>query len=519
MRISTPKTPVRPQAAAAAGSAKKPAPQGDVQKIVEATVDKTLAGTDRMTGTLAGAATGVTGFASKLPSLVGDTAVSIGNLIKAETIGPNIKVVAGIASPILLGIGLVGAGMGLAVSAAGGAIMGFNAHDVEKPREFTIGKAVDTTWNKVRANVDEMGDDALTTSKSIREKKLAEGEDPWDIPLPPFGRTAQTMAATVAGIAIGGVGGVATAIATTAKGAWDGIKHTASNLSSPADAIAGLGAVVAAPVTGVLEGATKVLTTPIEAAAVAWKEKSLGNALKAAGKEAFTADAGKLPSAAGAFVGGAVIALPSAAATTVATAATTLGKGVSDAVTDKELNLPAKALAAAGSVVGAPLAGIVHGATTAVGTPLGSLSSAWDKSSLVDGMASGLKDTHSFTKISAEVAGAAAGGLVIGGATAVPTLGAALASQVVGGIADAASNSELNAIGKVLDGAGGILGDTVTAVGQGIGTLVASPIVAAGETGVTRSASDGIRKAAKFGVNSVKAGANPEKHMVKTVEI
>ena len=519
MNISkAPKTPVRVSTTAAAKAPKSQPAPSDVQRIVEGTVDKTLAGTDRMSGSLSGLVAGTGAYLSKLPNAIGDATKSIGNLIKAETIGPNIKVVAGLASPVLLGVAAVGAGLGLVISAGAGAVTGFTAHDADKPRDFTIGEAVGNAWGNVRKSMDEMGDSAIEGSQEIRDQKLAEGEDPWDIPLPPFGRTAKTMAATVAGIAIGGVGGIATAIATTARGAWDGIKHTATNLTSPADALAGLGAVVASPVTGILEGASKVLTTPVESAAVAWKEKTLGGALKAAGKEAFASEGGAFSSAVGAFVGGATVAVPSAVVAGGSTTLTTLGKGLKLAATDKDLNLAGKLLTGAGSVVSAPVAGAFHGVTTAVGTPFVAVVSAKNEKSLVGGMATGLKETVKGTKTISNAAGAVAGGVLIGATTSVATTAAATLTQVVGGLTEAATNEDLNLTGKLLDGAGGLAGDVVTAIGQGVGNLVMAPAKAAGAAFESGSAADGIKSAAQFGVKSVEAGARPGKTLVELVQ-
>jgi hypothetical protein len=516
MRISsTTNPPVRLQAGAPPSQSANDA-ASVTQRIVDATVDKTLAGTDRLSGGLSGLVTGAGAYISKLPSAAKDGAQSVVNLVQAETIGPNIKVIAGLASPVLAGLAIAGAGIGLVISAGAGFFTGVTAHDAEKPREFTIGKAVGEAWNGTRKAVDEMGDSAVKATQEVRAEKLGEGEDPWDIPLPPFGRTAKTMAATVAGLAIGGIGGVATVIATTAKGAWGGLKHIVTDFS-PADALAGVGAILASPVTGILEGASKVLTTPVAAAAVAWKEKSLGKALRAAGDEAFTTDPSKFSAAAGAFVGGAIVAGPAAGVTAVATTAVTLGGGLKKAVTDKELNFPGKVLAAAGSVVAAPVAGVVHGVTTNIGTPFVSAAKAWDKSSLVKGMASGVKDTHKGTKTAANVAGAFVGGAAVGTVTSVATAATGTISEVFGGLADAATNDELNLTGKVLDGAGGIIGDVVTGLGQGVGTFVASPLKAAGEAIETGSAANGLSTAAGFGIKSIHAAARPEKAMVELV--
>lgn len=485
-------------------------PQNDTtsvtQKIVDATVDKTLAGTDRVSGMLAGMATSTAGYLGKLPSVAAAGARSTLNLIQAETIGPNIKVVAGLLSPVILGAATVAAGVGLVGSVLSGAARGFSAHEADKPRDFTIGKAVDTSWTKVRNTMDNLSNDMRESSASVKAEKLAPGEDPWDLPLPPFGRTAKTMAATVAGVVIGGVGGLATALATMGKEAWNGAKQLS---------LGGLGAVVASPVTGILHGASKVFTTPVAAAAVAWKEKSLGGALKAATQECFDTQAGKVSSAAGAFLGGALTAIPSAAGAIVTTTLGDLGNGLKTAATDKDLNLGGKGLAALGSLVTAPVAGAVHGAATVIATPFSSAAAAWDKKSLSEGMGHGVPTGRKVTRPLADTVGAFAGGVAVGTVSAVTTTGTALVSEVAGGLKDAATNKDLNLRGKVLDAVGGVVGDVITAVGQGVGTFAITPFQAAAGAVEGESAGAGIKAGAQYGSNAVVAAANPAKNMVE----
>lgn len=476
------------------------------QQIVDATVNKTLAGTDRVVGTLAGFTTSTVGYLSKMPSLALHSAESALNLYQSEVIGPNIKVIAALASPLIVAAGVVGAGFGLVFSALAGAGRGFSAHDSDKPRDFTIGKAVDTSWTKVRKSVDGLSSDMVQGSAEVKARKLAEGEDPWDIPLPPFGRTAKTMAATVAGLAIGGVGAVATALATTGSEAWKGLKQ--ANL-------AGLATIVAAPVTGVLHGASKVFTTPVAAAAVAWKQKSLGGALKAAGQECFDTQAGRFSSAAGGFVGGAVAAVPSAATAIVTTTFGDLGKGLKNAVTDQELGLGAKGLAVLGSLVTAPVAGLVHGAATAVATPFSSMAASWDQKSLSAGLGHGVPTGRSVTRPVASALGAFAGGAAVGTVSAVSATAAGLVSEVGGGLVEAATDKDLNLRGKLLAGLGGIPGDAITAVGQGLATLVVTPFKAAGGAIEGESSSAGVKTAAQYGSRAVAAAARPEKTMLE----
>lgn len=484
-------------------------PQNDTtsltQQIVDATVDKTLAGTDRVSGMLAGTVTGTVGYLSKLPTVAAGSARSALNLIQAETIGPNIKVIAGLLSPVILGVGVAAAGIGLVGSVLSGAARGFSAHESDKPRDFTIGKAVDTSWSKVRNTMDKLSNDMKTSSAEVKAEKLAEGEDPWDIPLPPFGRTLKTMGATVAGVIIGGVGGLATAFATMGKEAWAGVKQMS---------LAGLGTVIASPVTGVLHGASKVFTTPVAAAAVAWKEKSFGGALKAAGKECFDTTPGRVSSAAGALVGGTLAAIPSAAGHIVGTTFGDLGKGLKTAVADQDLNLGGKALGLLGSVVTAPVAGLVHGAATMIATPFSSAAAGWDKKSLSEGMAYGLPTGSKVTRPLADTVGSFVGGVAVGTVSGVTTLATGLVSEVGGGLIDTVTNKDLNVRGKVLAGLGGIPGDAITAVGQGIGTVFVTPFKAAGGAIEGGSAGAGIKAGADYGSKAVVAAANPGKNMV-----
>jgi len=487
------------------------------QKIVDTTVDKTLAGTDRVASSLAGLGTGAASYFTTLPGVVSDGARSIANLYQSETIGPNIKVLATIASPVIAGLAVAGAGLGLVVSASAGAYIGLTAHDKEKPREFTIDKAVGNSWNTVRKEVDEATNLWVEDSKEIKDRKLAPGEDPWDIPLPPFGRTAKTIAATVAGLAVGGIGGVATTLMTTARGAWSGVKQAFDGFS-PANLLAGVGTIVASPVTGLVHGVSKVFTTPVEAAAVAWKEKSLGGALKSAGQEAFHSDPTRFANSVGAFVGSTATAVPAGVGTAIVSGAKALGGGFKTAATDSELNPAGKALTAVATTVGAPVTGLVHGVASGVAAPFVGAVKGWQDDSLAKGVAAGIKSGHSSTETFSEAVGAAVGGVAVGGLSAVATTGAAAVRQIGGGIMNAATNDELNLRGKVLEGLGGIPGDTITAVGQGIGTLLVTPVKAGAAAAEKSSAAEGFKESAISGLRFVGSGVNPVGAMTEVVE-
>lgn len=507
MRIS----PSSPQAINRNSQAPAPQPQNAqtiTERIVEGTVDNTLAGTDRVSGAISGAFTGAASYLSKMPRAAADGVKSAHNLFKAPKIGPNIKLVAGIATPLIAGVAVAGAGLGLVVATGAGLVNGFTTHNADKPREFTIGKAVSDVWNDTRKAVDDVGKSAIEGSQNIRNIEVKPGDDLWDIPLPPFARTAKTVAATVAGLAMGGLGGVATALATTLKTAWTGVKTAATDFNAH-NLAAGVGSIVAAPVTGVLHGLSKVVTTPIEAAGKAWKEDSLGVALKAGAKECYDSEAGKGSSALGALVGGAAVAIPTAAATAIGTTAVELGRGLKAAATDSELNLGGKAMTAVSSVLSAPVAGVLHGVATGVGTPFASAAQAWDKKSAAGGIGKGVEGSYDATSAVANGTGALLGNLPVAVATAGAVTAAAAVREIGGGLVESATNKNLNWKGKVLDAVGGVPGDIVSTLGQGVGTLLYTPGHAASAAFEANHASAGSKKASTFAVNSLKASVKP----------
>ena len=304
---------------------------------------------------------------------------------------------------------------------------------------------------------------------------------------------------------------------TTARGAWSGAK-LAFDGYSPTNILAGAGTIVASPVTGLLHGLSKVFTTPVEAAGVAWKENSLDGALKSAGKEAFTSHPTRFANSMGAFVGSAATAIPAGVGTAVVSGAKALGGGLKTAVTDSDLNVAGKALTAVATAVGAPVAGLVHGVASGVAAPIVGAVKGWQDDSLAKGVAAGIKSGHSSIETFSGAIGSAVGGIAVGGLSAVVTTGAAAVRQIGGGLVNAATNDELNLQGKLLEGLGGMPGDAITAVGQGIGTLLVTPVkagVAAAEKG---SAAEGFKESAISGLRFVGSGVNPERAMTEVVE-
>ncbi len=483
--------------------------QSITERIVEATVDKTLAGTDRFAGAVSGFATGSAAYLSKMPGLAADGVKSALNLFQAEKIGPNIKVVSVLASRLIAGLAVAGAGLGLVVAAGAGVVNGFTTHNAEKPREFTIDQAVSKVWNQTRSSVEEIGQSAIQSSQEVKEIEVKPGDELWDIPLPPFARTGKTVAATVAGLALGGVGGLATAVATTFQEAWNGLKEIPKDFSLQKLA-AGVGSLVAAPFTGVIHGLSKVVSTPIAAAGTAWRADSLKEALKSGAAECYDTKPGIVASSVGTFVGGTSVALAEGAVTAIGTTAKEIGRSLRTAVSDPNLNIASGSLSAAGGLLGAPVAGVAHGALTALGGPVSAVLSGWKDGFGGDTIAKGFELSSSGTSQASAAVGAVVGnapGAVLSGVTAS---GAAFAREIADGLSSAAGNEKLYFSGKVLDGVGGVPGDVVSAAIQGVGTTFVSIAGAAVEGFNSGHSSDGVKRGAQQAVKGVAMSINPK---------
>ena len=138
------------------------------------------------------------------------------------------------------------------------------------------------------------------------------------------------------------------------------------------------------------------------------------------------------------------------------------------------------------------------------------MAAGWDKKSLSEGMGHGVPTGRSVTRPLAKTLGAFAGGVAVGAASAVATTGTALVSGLAGGLIEAATDENLNVRGKILDGLGGIPGDVITALGQGVGTLAMTPIKAAAATLEGEPSSSGIKAGADYASKAVVVAANPK---------
>ena len=262
--------------------------------------------------------------------------------------------------------------------------------------------------------------------------------------------------------------------------------------------------------TGALHGVSRVFTTPVEAARTAWKQDSLGAALKDGAKEAFQTSPGRFADAVGAGLGGAVVAVPSAAVAGVATTLGGLAGGLKEAATGKDLGLASRGLTVLGAATSSPVAGVSHAVSTALTTPVQSAAKAWQADSLAKGTAQGARSGYNSTKIVGQILGAAVGSATVAVPSAVTTTAVGAVAEVGRGLKDTFGNEQLNLRGKALDLVGGTAGDLTTAVGEGLGSFGGTILKGVSNTATPNTTlSDNLSEAARFATRSVRAAARP----------
>jgi hypothetical protein len=251
------------------GGPEQPKPE---QTMVERIVDKTYLGANYTASGISGTIGGLGAYGrSVLPATVKATGSFYKNFIKAETIGPNIKILGSlVAGPLFV----AGAVLGLPISAGVGLYQGADEVDSSKPRQFTIGAAGVAGYKETREGWTELTDSAIKSFEEMGNDKLAEGEKPFDIPLI---KTVKTVAVGAAAAAIGGVAGVASFALGTAREAAVGVVRSFADdrLHLGGKLLGSAAALVGAPVHGAVYGAGTFLSITGNAIATTWDKDSL----------------------------------------------------------------------------------------------------------------------------------------------------------------------------------------------------------------------------------------------------
>ena len=251
--------------------ASEPAP-APKKTMAEKIVDSTILSANYLGSSLSGGVGGLGAYTSTvLQAAAGDAASMVGNLWKAETIGPNLKVLGTLAAvPVVA----VGAAVALPVCAVAGLVHGARAVDGSRPRELTIGAGAVQGFQKTRHSFQEFAANNVRELGEFGSRKLKEGEKPFDIPLL---KTAKTLAMGAAAAAVGGVAGAICAVVGTARQVAAGLGRAVrdGNLNLPGKVIAGTGAILGGAVQGVAYGAGSAVSILGRGLSETWEQDSI----------------------------------------------------------------------------------------------------------------------------------------------------------------------------------------------------------------------------------------------------
>ena len=260
------------------------APTGDPSRtLVERIVDKTMLSANYLASGISGGIAGAGAYGRSVLGATSSTTLSTWtNLWKAETIGPNLKVIGSIvAAPALVAV----AALALPVSVVAGVAHGVHEVDSSKPREFTVGAAGVQGYAKTRGHWVEAEKDWQDGLARMGNEKLGPGEKPVDIPLI---KTGKTLAVGAASAALGGVTGVVCATVSGVREVAVGVAKAATDdsLNLPGRALAAAGAVVGGITQGVAFGAASTIGTLGQGISQTWKNDSLVSGGRAAVRRA-----------------------------------------------------------------------------------------------------------------------------------------------------------------------------------------------------------------------------------------
>ncbi|MBS2033476.1 hypothetical protein JST97_00700 [bacterium] len=240
--------------------------------LVDKIIDKTYLTANFTASTLSGGVAGLGAYArSAAPSTLKATASLYKNLWKAETIGPNLKIIGSVvAAPAMVAGGV----LGLPISLFAGMYQGGDEVDSSKPRQFTIGAATKEGYTKTKAGWDSITKGALEAFEEMGTEKLAEGQKPVDIPII---KTAKTLAIGVTAAAVGGIAGAVSAVVSAGRQIGAGVAQsvTDSSLNLGGKLLGSAGAVVGGTVHGLTYGLGTFASVTGQGFSETWKKDSV----------------------------------------------------------------------------------------------------------------------------------------------------------------------------------------------------------------------------------------------------
>ncbi|MFN8610362.1 MAG: hypothetical protein U0931_22685 [Vulcanimicrobiota bacterium] len=254
----------------------QPQPNGEPPQrpntLVDKIIDKTYLTANFTASTLSGGVAGLGAYArSAAPSTLKATASLYKNLWKAETIGPNLKILGSlVAAPAMVAGGV----LGLPVSLLAGMYQGGDEVDSSKPRQFTIGAASKEGYTKTKAGWDSITKGAVEAFEEMGTEKLGEGERPIDIPII---KTAKTLAVGVTAAAVGGIAGAISLAVSTGRQIGAGVAEslTDSSLNFGGKLLGSAGAVLGGAVHGLSYGLGTFASVTGQGLSETWKKDSV----------------------------------------------------------------------------------------------------------------------------------------------------------------------------------------------------------------------------------------------------
>ena len=242
-------------------------------RLVDKIIDKTYLTANFTASTLSGGVAGLGAYArSAAPSTLKATGSLYKNLWKAETVGPNLKILGSVvAAPLML----AGAVIGLPVSLAAGMYQGGDEVQASKPRQFTITAATKEGYTKTKDGWESLTKSAIESFNDMGNEKLAEGEKPVDIPII---KSVKALAMGVTAAAVGGIAGAVSMVVSAGRQIGAGVVDslTDSSLNLGGKLLGTAGAVLGGAVHGVVYGAGTFASVTGQGFSETWKKDSLG---------------------------------------------------------------------------------------------------------------------------------------------------------------------------------------------------------------------------------------------------
>ncbi|MBN9416683.1 hypothetical protein ABS71_00130 [bacterium SCN 62-11] len=241
-------------------------------KLVDKIIDKTYLTANFTASTLSGGVAGLGAYArSAAPATLKATGSLYKNLWKAETIGPNLKIIGSVvAAPLML----AGAAIGLPVSLAVGMYQGGDEVQSSKPRQFTISAATREGYTQTKSGWESLTKSAIESFNDMGSEKLAAGEKPVDIPII---KSVKALAIGVTAAAVGGIAGAVTMVTSAGRQIGAGVVDslTDSSLGLGGKLLGTAGAVLGGAVHGVSYGLGTFASVTGQGFGETWKKDSV----------------------------------------------------------------------------------------------------------------------------------------------------------------------------------------------------------------------------------------------------